>query len=126
MVKVRHSHAFGLRIRIVFGDGLIIGPGRADLLEGIRESGSIAAAGRRMGMSYKRAWQLADALNTTFREPLISATKGGVTGGGAQLTPLGVQVLEAYRALERTAQATSESQLVTLRDALPVKRTISE
>jgi molybdate transport system regulatory protein len=107
----------GLRIRVVQGDDLLLGPGRADLLAFIRETGSIAAAGRRMGMSYKRAWQLAESLNTTFREPLILAAKGGAAGGGAQLTPLGVRVLEAYRALEANARAHNADALAVLADA---------
>jgi len=126
MVKLRHPDAIGLRLRVVLGDGLIIGPGRADLLEGIRESGSIAAAGRRMGMSYKRAWQLAESLNGTFRTPLINAAKGGIAGGGAQLTPLGVDVLEAYRRLERNARDAGAASLDILRDAMPSEAAPSE
>lgn len=95
-----------------------MGPGRADLLDGISETGSIAAAGRRMGMSYKRAWQLAETLNETFAEPLIEATKGGVAGGGAHLTPLGERVLAAYRALEAAASEAGAEPVATLRAAL--------
>ncbi|HEX7389254.1 MAG TPA: ModE family transcriptional regulator [Acidiphilium sp.] len=109
----------GLRIRVVLGDGLIIGPGRADLLEGIRDTGSIAAAGRRMGMSYKRAWQLAEALNTTFHSPVIQAAKGGIAGGGAQLTPLGAAVLEAYRKLQSAAAEAGAEAFSVLTAALP-------
>lgn len=118
MVKLRHPETLGLRVRIVMGDGLILGPGRVDLLDGIRETGSIAAAGRRMGMSYKRAWQLAESLNTTFRAPVIFATKGGVAGGGARLTELGNQVLDTYRALAHKARVTNEAELAFLADAL--------
>jgi molybdate transport system regulatory protein len=103
MVKLRHPETIGLRIRVVLGDGLILGPGRADLLQGIHETGSIAAAGRRMGMSYKRAWQLAETLNSSFHAPVIVAAKGGIAGGGAHLTPLGEQVLDAYRSLTAAA-----------------------
>lgn len=103
-----------LRIRVVQGDDLLLGPGRADLLACIRETGSIAAAGRRMGMSYKRAWQLAESLNATFHAPLILAAKGGVAGGGAQLTPLGIRVLEAYRALEANARSHNAEALAVL------------
>ncbi|MCU4159763.1 LysR family transcriptional regulator [Acidiphilium sp. AL] len=118
MVKVRHPETAGLRIRVVLGDGLIIGPGRADLLEGIRETGSIAAAGRRMGMSYKRAWQLAEALNATFRGPVILAVKGGVAGGGAQLTPLGDAVLDAYRNLQTASAEAGAGALAALTGAV--------
>ena len=118
MVKLRHPEAAGLRIRVVLGDGLIIGPGRADLLKGIRETGSIAAAGRRMSMSYKRAWQLAEALNTTFRDPVIVAAKGGIAGGGAQLTPLGDAVLDAYRNLQAASAGAGAEALATLAGAV--------
>ena len=91
----------GVRLRIVLAPGVGIGPGKAELLAGIRETGSIAAAGRRIGMSYKRAWLLASALNSHFPVPLIEATKGGRSGGGARLTALGEEVLGAYREMER-------------------------
>ena len=70
-----------LRLRVVFGDGAMIGPGKADLLERIRETGSISAAGRAMGMSYKRAWMLVETLNALFRDPLVESIRGGVQGG---------------------------------------------
>ena len=68
------------RIRILLGSSIAIGPGKAALLEAIGETGSIAAAGRRMGMSYRRAWVLAKTMNACFREPLIEAAKGGICG----------------------------------------------
>lgn len=87
----------GARLRVVVAPGVGIGPGKAAILEGIRETGSIAAAGRRIGMSYKRAWLIVAALNAHFDTPLIDASKGGKAGGGAQLTALGEEVLAAYR-----------------------------
>ncbi|TMV54130.1 LysR family transcriptional regulator [Thioclava sp. BHET1] len=92
-----------LRLRIVFGEGAMIGPGKADLLEMIRETGSISAAGRAMNMSYKRAWSLVETMNSLFRDPLVSSSRGGAQGGGAQLTETGEAVLAHYRALERRA-----------------------
>jgi molybdate transport system regulatory protein len=89
-----------LRLRITLMPGTLLGPGKADLLEGIRETGSIAAAGRRMGMSYKRAWYLIDTMNSYFREPVVTSNKGGKTGGGAQLTATGRAVLDRYRRME--------------------------
>jgi molybdate transport system regulatory protein len=82
-----------LRIRIVFCQDEMIGPGKAELLERIDRCGSIAAAGREMGMSYKRAWQLIGTLNAMFREPLVDSTRGGPGGGGAVLTEEGRTVL---------------------------------
>jgi molybdate transport system regulatory protein len=87
------------RWRLMLGSAIAIGPGKAALLEAIAETGSIAAAGRRMGMSYRRAWVLVKTMNACFREPLIDATKGGAQGGGARLTPSGRVVLERYRAM---------------------------
>jgi molybdate transport system regulatory protein len=88
------------RIRILLGSSIAIGPGKAALLEAIEDTGSIAAAARRMGMSYRRAWLLAKTMNACFREPLIDAAKGGIGGGGARLTPIGREVVGLYRAME--------------------------
>jgi len=89
-----------LRIRIVFGEDAMLGPGKADLLERIRDTGSIAAAGRAMSMSYKRAWMLVEEMNAAFRDPLVDSTRGGARGGGARLTDTGSEVLANYRKLE--------------------------
>jgi molybdate transport system regulatory protein len=83
-----------VQLRIILKPKTLLGPGKADLLEGIQETGSIAAAGRRMSMSYKRAWYLIDTMNSYFKEPLVVSTKGGKAGGGAQLTATGLEVLE--------------------------------
>eukprot|EP00998_Keelungia_sp_KM082_P002714 NODE_13333_length_435_cov_0.805195_g13310_i0.p2 GENE.NODE_13333_length_435_cov_0.805195_g13310_i0~~NODE_13333_length_435_cov_0.805195_g13310_i0.p2 ORF type:complete len:137 (+),score=22.58 NODE_13333_length_435_cov_0.805195_g13310_i0:22-432(+) len=97
------SAAPRLRLRVVFPDGTFLGPGKADLLELIGETGSIAAAGRRMKMSYKRAWSLVETLNAMFAGPLVESSRGGEQGGGATLTPLGHDVLTRYRALLEAA-----------------------
>lgn len=91
------------RIRILFGSATALGPGKVALLETIAETGSISAAARRMGMSYRRAWLLVDAMNRAFRNDLVSTSTGGRGGGGAQVTPLGHEVLERYRRMERRA-----------------------
>jgi molybdate transport system regulatory protein len=103
-----------LRLRITLTPGTLLGPGKADLLEGIRETGSIAAAARRMGMSYKRAWYLIDTMNSYFREPVVFSNKGGKTGGGAQLTTTGRAVLDRYRRLETKARRVVARDLATL------------
>ena len=78
MVRRMEAHpAAKLRIRLVLAPGVMIGPGKADLLEGIRDTGSIAAAGRRMGMSYKRAWMLVGTLNGSFTDPWWKARAAG-------------------------------------------------
>ena len=94
-----------LRLRLVFDDAMF-GPGKADLLAHIRDAGSIAAAGRRMGMSYRRAWSLVEEMNAAFASPLVASVRGGPGGGGAHLTPAGEKVLTLYHAiLERTRHA---------------------
>src|SRR6266851_5205880 len=103
------------RIRILLGSSIAIGPGKAALLQAIGETGSIAAAGRRMGMSYRRAWMLAKTMNACFREPLIDATKGGVGGGGARLTSMGREVLSLYRAMEDHAATAVIADMERLR-----------
>jgi molybdate transport system regulatory protein len=92
-----------LRIRIVFGDAEMMGPGKAELLERIDRTGSIAAAGREMDMSYKRAWELIGTLNTMFQNPVVASTRGGPGGGGAVLTDTGRAVLRLYRDFESAA-----------------------
>ena len=93
----------------------MIGPGKAALLESIATSGSIAAAARDLGMSYKRAWTLIEALNAMFDLPLVDATRGGPGKGGAVLTERGRAILGEYRAVERIAISQTSSQLETLR-----------
>jgi molybdate transport system regulatory protein len=109
---------FEPRIRILLGSSIAIGPGKAALLEAIAETGSIAAAGRRMGMSYRRAWVLAKTMNACFREPLIDAAKGGIGGGGARLTAMGREVLALYRAMEEHAAAAVTPDMDKLRALL--------
>jgi len=103
-----------IRFRIYFDADMMLGPGKADLLQGIHETGSIAAAGRRMGMSYKRAWYLVDTLNRIFSEPLVHSAKGGKAGGGASLTPTGLQVLEAYRRMQANVARAIEGDVAHL------------
>ncbi|OIP86405.1 MAG: molybdenum-binding transcriptional regulator [Rhodobacterales bacterium CG2_30_65_12] len=107
-----------LRLRIVFADGSWMGPGKADLLEGIARTGSIAAAGREMGMSYKRAWQLVEAMNAIFREPLVLRSRGGAKGGGATVTEAGQSVLAAYRGVVKAAGRAGAGHLAALEDML--------
>lgn len=103
-----------LHIRVDLVPGVSFGPGKADLLQGIAETGSIAAAGRRLGMSYKRAWSLVETLNGMFADPLVSATKGGAAGGGAALTSAGAQVLARYRVIQASAAEAASADLAAL------------
>lgn len=103
-----------LVLRVEFDAQRAIGPGKIRLLEMIRETGSISAAGRGMGMSYRRAWLLVDALNRTFREPLVATRGGGAGGGGADLTITGETVIAAFRSVERTAKTAAAAELERL------------
>ncbi|MEX6509014.1 winged helix-turn-helix domain-containing protein [Jiella sp. M17.18] len=117
MTGERHGPALG-HLRIRLDSGTSLGPGKANLLEAIGETGSIAAAGRRMKMSYKRAWSLVEDLNAAFREPLVASSRGGSAGGGAALTPTGERVLVAYRAMQASAEAAIAAEVAELRGLL--------
>lgn len=93
------------RIRVLFGSAFAIGPGKADLLQAIEQTGSISAAARSMGMSYRRAWLLIDTMNQCFREPVVDTATGGKGGGGARITSSGLTVLRRYREMEAGAAA---------------------
>ncbi len=108
----------GVRLRIFLEPDIAIGPGKAEILEGIRETGSIAAAGRRMNMSYKRAWLLVDTMNGCFHEPLVETRRGGRSQGGARLTETGEQVLAHYRSMETKATGAVEDDMQVLRGLL--------
>ena len=92
------------RFRVQIKHAVAIGPGKADVLQAIADTGSLAEAGRRLRMSYQRVWSLVAAMNGAFVEPLVLKQRGGAAGGGAQLTETGVRVLSIYRAIERDAQ----------------------
>lgn len=101
-----------LTIRINLGpQDVRIGPGKIELLELVGETGSIAAAGRALNMSYRRAWLLIDSLNQAFSDPVVIRRSGGSGGGGAELTELGKEIIQRYRRIEATAsQASSEDR----------------
>lgn len=100
-----------LRLRILFGPEIAVGPGKVALLDAIAETGSISAAARALGMSYRRAWLLIDTMNRCFREPVIETASGGKGGGGARVTPIGQEVLRRYRSMEDTAVASVRDQI---------------
>ncbi len=99
------------RLRITKGDEIAVGPGKIALLEAIDATGSITAAARQLGMSYRRAWLLLDTMNRCFAQPLTDAEAGGKRGGGTSLTPLGAQVVKRYRRIEAAAAKASAADL---------------
>ena len=106
------------RLRILLGELIAIGPGKADLLSEIATSGSISAAAKKLGMSYRRAWLLVDVMNRCFRFPLVSAARGGTQGGGAALTSTGQEVLRRYRAMEIRAAKSINKDVSKFRSLL--------
>ncbi len=96
------------RLRLKAGNEIALGPGKARLLELIRQHNSISAAARAMNMSYRRAWLLVDTMNTCFREPLVVTATGGSRGGGASLSVLGERVLALYREYEKAVASRPE------------------
>src|ERR1700739_861914 len=92
-----------------------IGPGKIQLLENIREFGSISAAGRAMAMSYKRAWDLVDEINRVCRQAAVDRQTGGENGGGAALTPFGESLVARYRKIERDAASAARKELAALK-----------
>jgi len=111
-----------LTVRIDFGAERALGPGKIRLLEAIGKAGSISRAGRALGMSYRRAWLLVDDMNRCFRAPVVATQPGGVKGGGAALTPFGLQLIENYRAIEAQAAAAAMPRLQALENSLRRQR----
>ena len=97
-----------LRLRLLYGQEIALGPGKVELLRLVDETGSIRQAAARMGMSYMRAWTLIRTMNRCFEEPLVGAVRGGPEHGGAKITPTGRKVLELYLRLERECLAATK------------------
>lgn len=113
----------GARLRVYFGTNVPLGPGKADLLAQIEDTGSIAAAGRAMSMSYRRAWLLIEELNEMFKRPVVITSKGGTGGGGgAKLTALGRDVLARYRAMEAATARAIAKDLAALQRVVAAKK----
>jgi len=106
------------RLRILMGAAVALGPGKADLLDAVEQAGSISAAARNMGMSYRRAWILIEALNRDFKEPLVETAAGGSGGGGARVTAAGQEALRRYRTMEHKASAAVKKEMSDFADLL--------
>jgi molybdate transport system regulatory protein len=109
------------RVRILIGAATALGPGKVDLLEAIAETGSISAAARAMSMSYRRAWLLVDTMNRCFHGDLVTTATGGRGGGGAKVTPMGLDVLRRYREMEAKAEASVRDEVAAFAELLTEK-----
>ena len=109
----------GLTLRVMGKRAPAMGPGKAELIESIAQTGSISAAARAMGMSYRRAWQLVEALNRDYRERVIDTATGGKRGGGARVTRFGQEIVTRFRAMEDKASAAIASDLRRFQRYIP-------
>lgn len=117
--RARSDYRLRPRLRVLRGKDVVLGPGKADLLEAIGRSGSLRLAARSLGMSYMRAWNLLQMLNDAFVEPLVRTERGGARHGAARLTPIGRKVLALYREAESKSLSASSSAWRRLRRLLP-------
>jgi molybdate transport system regulatory protein len=109
----------GLTLRVLGKRRPAIGPGKAELIERIASTGSISAAARAMGMSYRRAWQLVGALNQDFRERVVTTAAGGARGGGTRVTSFGLRLVTEYREMEEKASAAIAGDLKRFQRYVP-------
>jgi molybdate transport system regulatory protein len=110
-----------IQARLMLDDEIAFGPGKADLLDAIQATGSISAAGKQLGMSYRRAWMLVDSMNRCFQQPLVQTATGGTQGGGTQLTETGLDVLKRYRVLQNEINQLSAQHFPELKPLLRKK-----
>jgi len=106
------------KLRVMYGPEIAMGPGKADLLAAIAQTGSISASAKSLGMSYRRAWLLVDTMNRVFREPVVASATGGSGGGGAQVTPFGREVMKRFRAMQASIDRALEPSLERFADLL--------
>jgi molybdate transport system regulatory protein len=105
-------HARGpTKLRVMFGTEIAIGPGKAELLETIAATGSISAAAKQLGISYRRTWLLVDTMNRCFREAVVDSSTGGTSGGGARVTPFGRKVLASFRRMQERVDRAIDPEL---------------
>jgi molybdate transport system regulatory protein len=109
------------RIRVLRGDAIAVGPGKVALLEAVDATGSITAAAKALGMSYRRAWLLVDELNRSLRTPAVESAKGGERGGASTLTPIGRRLVGLYRRIERDAGRACRADIGRLLALLAVR-----
>jgi molybdate transport system regulatory protein len=115
LVEPREAPVVRPRIRVTRGSEIVLGPGKADLLDALEATGSLRKAAAALRMSYMRAWQLVQTMNGAFREPLVALARGGASHGGATLTPSGVKILALYRTMETRCEKATSAQAATLK-----------
>jgi molybdate transport system regulatory protein len=114
---MRHRRG-ATKLRVMYGTEIAIGPGKAELLAAIAETGSISESARRLGMSYRRAWLLVDTMNRCFREPVVASAAGGAGGGGARVTRFGLRVLDRFGALRAKVDRALDPELARFSELL--------
>ena len=110
------------RFRVMAGSLIALGPGKVDLLEAIEKAGSISQAARSMTMSYRRAWDMVETMNQSFKKPLVKSVTGGSRGGGAQLTDSGKKMVALFRSMEKQAEIAVSDDWQNIRKALKVPK----
>ena len=106
------------RFRVMAGSLIALGPGKVALLEAIEKAGSISQAARFMTMSYRRAWDMVETMNQSFKKPLVKSVTGGSRGGGAQLTDSGKEMVALFRSMEKKAEIAVSGDWQKIRKAL--------
>ena len=119
--KIESGARLKIQARLMVDDEIAFGPGKADLLDAIAITGSISAAGKYLGMSYRRTWLLVDAMNRCFQQPLVETATGGTQGGGTRLTDYGIDVLKRYRRLQTDIQHLSSQRFPEFKSLLRKK-----
>ncbi len=107
-----------VKAQLLLGEEIALGPGKAELLEWLQRTGSISAAAKGMGLSYRRAWLMVDTMNRSFKAPLVETAHGGANGGGARLTDAGHAAITAFRALQADLDAAARKHQKALYAAL--------
>ncbi|WP_338053139.1 winged helix-turn-helix domain-containing protein [Pseudomethylobacillus aquaticus] len=107
-----------LKVRLAHGPHTAMGPGKAELLLSIQQLGSISAAAKQLGMSYRRAWELVNTMNLCFKQPVVKTSPGGSHGGGAQVTEFGLKVLTLYQTMLHKAESAAQHELAELAESL--------
>jgi molybdate transport system regulatory protein len=111
-----------VKLRLYFDGDRTLGPGKVALLEAIRVHGSISGAARSMGMAYRHAWVLIDAMNACFGAPVVRTATGGRAGGGAVLTPLGDELVSRFARMQARAERAIAADVSAIEAKTRVRR----